>query len=84
MLACACCIVEKTKTVHPLSLSLRPLAAGYEEKSDPTASEGHGETEVMKGHFQREAKFLLICLLGFPLLGLVVGLVVSFFIARRQ
>ena len=38
----------------------------------------------MTSHFKKEAKFLLMWLLGFPLFVIAVGLVATFFIAHRN
>jgi hypothetical protein len=36
----------------------------------------------MRGYFKKEAKFLLMWLLGFPLFVIAVGLIATFFITR--
>jgi hypothetical protein len=38
----------------------------------------------MKGYFRREAKFLLMWLLGFPLFVIAVGFVAAFVISHRR
>jgi hypothetical protein len=38
----------------------------------------------MRGYFKKEAKFLLMWLLGFPLLVIAMGLVAAFLVAHRH
>jgi len=38
----------------------------------------------MRGYFKKEAKFLLMWLLGFPLFVIAVGLVTTFLITHRH
>jgi hypothetical protein len=52
-----------------------------------TAVESQGRPECaqegsMKGYFKKEAKFLLLWLLGFPLFVIAVGLIATFFITH--